>query len=85
MNDKLNQNDIAARSVAGGFTRASGGDGQRLQYAFGCGEFAKRGHDEEILYRNTKVTSEGKQILVNFIMPRQTASEMLKKQLPPSG
>ena len=50
-----------------------------------AGELAKRGHDEEALYRNTNVTSEGKQILVNFSMPRQTASEMLKKQLPPSG
>ena len=46
------------------------------------GQFARRGKDEEVLYRNTKVTSEGKQILVNFSMPRQTASEMLKKQSP---
>ncbi|MGH9972040.1 MAG: hypothetical protein ACREBG_30205, partial [Pyrinomonadaceae bacterium] len=49
------------------------------------GQLAKRGKDEEILYRNTKVTAEGKQILVNFSMPRQTASDMLKKQLPPAS
>jgi hypothetical protein len=49
------------------------------------GQFARRGKDEEVLYRNTKVTSEGKQILVNFTMPRQTASEMLKKQLTKSS
>jgi hypothetical protein len=49
------------------------------------GQIAKRGKDEEVLYRNTKVTAEGKQIVVNFSMPRETASEMLKKQLPPSG
>ncbi len=83
---KLDQNDIAAKveSQADSPERA-------VQMAKGyntlltVGEFAKRGHDEEILYRNTKVTSEGKQILVNFSMPRPTASEMLKKQLPPSG
>jgi hypothetical protein len=83
---KLDQSEIAARveSQADSPERA-------VQMAKGyntllaVGEFAKRGHDEEILYRNTKVTSEGKQILVNFSMPRPTASEMLKKQLPPSG
>jgi hypothetical protein len=83
---KLDQDEIAAKveSQADSPERA-------VQMAKGyntlltVGEFAKRGHDEEILYRNTKVTSEGKQILVNFSMPRPTASEMLKKQLPPSG
>ncbi len=83
---KLDQNDIAAKVE----TQADSPE-RAVQMAKGyntllaVGEFAKRGHDEEILYRNTKVTSEGKQILVNFSMPRQTASEMLKKQLPPSG
>ena len=83
---KLDQNDIAAKVE----TQADSPE-RAVQMAKGyntllaVGEFAKRGHDEEILYRNTKVTSEGKQILVNFSMPRPTASEMLKKQLPPSG
>jgi hypothetical protein len=49
------------------------------------GQFARRGKDEEVLYRNTKVTSEDKKILVNFSMPRETASEMLKKQLTKAG
>jgi hypothetical protein len=83
---RLDQNDIAARVE----TQADSPE-RAVQMAKGyntllaLGELAKRGHDEETLYRNTKVTSEGKQILVNFSMPRQTASEMLKKQLPPSG
>lgn len=83
---KLDQNDIAAKVE----TQADSPE-RAVQMAKGyntllaVGEFAKRGHDEEILYRNTKVTSDGKQILVNFSMPRPTASEMLKKQLPPSG
>ena len=83
---KLDQSDIAAKVE----TQADSPE-RAVQMAKGyntllaMGEFAKRGHDEEILYRNTKVTSEGAQILVNFSMPRQTASEMLKKQLRPSG
>ena len=83
---KLDQNEIAAKVE----TQADSPE-RAVQMAKGyntlltVGEFAKRGKDEEILYRNTKVTSEGKQILVNFSMPRQTASEILKKQLPPSG
>jgi len=41
--------------------------------------------EEATLYENTKVTSHDKQIIVNFSMPRQTAAEMLKKQLPPAS
>ncbi len=83
---KLDKSEIVAKVE----TQADSPD-RAVQMARGyntlltVGQFAKRGKDEEILYKNTKVTSEGKQILVNFSMPRQTASEMLKKQLPPSG
>ena len=45
------------------------------------GEIKKRGHDEEAIFRNTKVTSAGKQIIVHFNMPRQSAGELLKKQV----
>jgi hypothetical protein len=83
---KLDQNEIVAKveSQADSPERA-------IQMARGyngllaIGQFAKRGKDEELLYKNTKVTAEGKQIVVNFSMPRQTASEMLKKQLPPAS
>ena len=83
---KLDQNEIVARveSQADSPERA-------IQMAKGynglltIGQFAKRGKDEEVLYKNTKVTAEGKQIVVNFTMPRETASEMLKKQLPPAS
>ena len=83
---RLDQNEIAAKVE----TQADSPE-RAVQMAKGYnmlllgGAIAKRGHDEEVLYRNTNVTSEGKQILVNFSMPRQTASEMLKKQLPPAG
>lgn len=83
---KLDQNEISATVETQADTperaeeMAKGYNGLLL-----LGQFAKRGKDEEVLYRNTKVTADGKQILVNFSMPRQTASEMLKKQLPPSS
>ncbi len=83
---KLDQTDISAKVETEADTpqrateMASGYNGLLL-----VGQFARRGKDEEVLYRNTKVTSEDKKILVNFSMPRQTASEMLKKQLPKAG
>ena len=83
---KLDQNEIVAKveSQADSPERA-------IQMARGyngllaIGQFAKRGKDEEVLYKNTKVTAEDKKIVVNFSMPRETASEMLKKQLPPAS
>jgi hypothetical protein len=48
------------------------------------GAMVRQGKDEEILMKNTKVSSEGKQIIINFTMPRQEASQMLKKQLQPA-
>jgi hypothetical protein len=83
---KLDQTEISARveteadSPQRATEMASGYNGLLT-----LGQFARRGKDEEVLYRNTKVTSEGKQIQVNFSMPRQTASEMLKKQLTKSS
>lgn len=83
---KLDQDEISARvesqadspdraaQMADGYTRL-----------LGIGQLLKRGRDEELLYKSTKITSEGKQIVVSFSMPRQTAGEMLKKQLPKSG
>jgi hypothetical protein len=80
---KLDQDEIAAivesqtDSPARAAEMAKGYSG-----LLAIGQYLKRGRDEEQLYKATKVTAEGKQILVNFTMPRQTASEMLKKQLP---
>jgi hypothetical protein len=83
---KLDENEISARveTLADSPERASE-MAKGYNGLLTIGQFAKRGKDEEVLYRNTKVTADGKQIVVNFSMPRQTASEMLKKQLPPSS
>ena len=48
------------------------------------GQFLKSGKDEEVLYKNTKITSNGKQLIVNFKMPRADAGAMLSKQVPAS-
>ncbi len=83
MTIKLDQNEIAAKvesqadSPARAEEMAKGYSG-----LLAIGQLLKRGRDEELLYKSTKVTSENKRILVNFSMPRQVASEMLKRQIP---
>ena len=82
---KLDQSEITARveSSADSPERAA-----EMARGYGgllmVGQLVKRGKDEEMLYKSTKVTAEGKQIIVSFSMPRATAGEMLKRQLPAS-
>jgi outer membrane biosynthesis protein TonB len=40
--------------------------------------------DEAAYYKSTSVTSKGKDVIVNFSMPRATASALLSKQIAPS-
>ncbi len=82
---KLDQNEVNARveSQADSPERAAE-MAKGYSGLLTVGQLVKSGHDEEVLYRNTRVVSEGKQIVVSFSMPRDTASEMLKKQLPAS-
>lgn len=84
---RLDQNEISARveSQADSAERASE-MARGYNGLLTLGQFAKRGHDEEVLYKSTQVTAEGRLIIVSFSMPRQMAGEMLKKQLPhPAG
>jgi hypothetical protein len=48
---------------------------------FGAG--ARAGKDEEVLMKNTNATPDGKKVVLNFSMPRQSVVEMIKKQLEP--
>jgi len=48
---------------------------------FGAG--TRQGKDEEVLMRNTNATPDGKKVVVNFSMPRQSVVDMIKKQLEP--
>ena len=47
-----------------------------------AGKQARSGKDEGVIYENTRISAKGNSIVVNFTMPRQTAGDMLKKQLP---
>ena len=48
---------------------------------FGAG--SRSGKDEEVLMKNTSATPDGKKVVVNFSMPRQSVVDMIKKQLEP--
>ena len=48
-----------------------------------AGGFLRAGKDEAKLMKNTTAKAEGKKVLVNFSMPRQTVIDMLKKQVEP--
>jgi hypothetical protein len=48
---------------------------------FGAG--SRAGHDEEILMKNTSASPDGKRVVVNFSMPRQSVIEMLQKNIQP--
>ncbi len=82
---KLDPNEVVAKveSEVGSAARA-----QELQDAYSkllfFGQIARKGRDEEILYKNTKISTDGKQVIVNFKMPRADAGAMLSKQVPAS-
>ncbi len=45
------------------------------------GAKSRSGKDEEILMKNTNATQDGKKVVVNFSMPRQSVVDLIKKQL----
>ena len=45
------------------------------------GALARAGKDEEVLMKNTNATQDGKKVVVNFSMPRQSVVDMIKKQM----
>ena len=48
---------------------------------FGAG--SRAGKDEEVLMKNTNASPDGKKVVVNFSMPRQSVVELIKRQLEP--
>ena len=48
---------------------------------FGAG--SRAGKDEEVLMKNTNATPDGKKVVVNFSMPRQSVVDLIKRQLEP--
>jgi hypothetical protein len=47
------------------------------------GAITRSGKDEEVIMKNTSATPDGKKVVVNFSMPRQSVVDMIKKQLEP--
>jgi hypothetical protein len=80
--------DNAAISVSASTEAAS--DAEARQKATGynallyIGAAARKGRDEATIMSNTKVTASGKQITINFNLPRSAIGDMLKKQIPAS-
>lgn len=56
-----------------------------LNAALVLGAGARAGKDEAVLMRNTNVIPDGKRIVVNFSMPRQSVVDLIKKQLEPGA
>ena len=44
-------------------------------------DMARRGRDEEILYKNLRVSSRDRELILNFSMPRETFCALLSKYL----
>ncbi len=80
--------DAAAVSVSASTETAS--DAEARQKATGynmllfLGAAARSGRDEATIMKNTKVIASGKQITINFNLPRSAMGDMLKKQIPAS-
>ena len=82
---RLDQNEVVAKVESEVETPERA---KELSQGYGLllfgGTIARKGQDEEILYKSTTVSSDGKQVVVNFKMPRATAATMLKKYVPNS-
>lgn len=70
-------------------SEASSADSARLlakgfNLALVYGAKSRSGKDEELLMRNTSVSPDGKKIVVNFTMSRESVVELIKKQLASS-
>jgi len=82
---KLNKTDVAftatseAKSVARAAQLAKG-----YNALLAIGLAVKSGRDEEEVYKNAQVSSNGKQIVVKLVMSRAVAGQLLSKQLPSS-
>lgn len=49
------------------------------------GATSRAGKDEEVIMKNTNATQDGKKVVVNFSMPRQSVVDMIKKQMQPGA
>lgn len=45
------------------------------------GAFSKKGRDEEAIFKSVRITSEAKQVVLTFNMPRKAAADLLSKMI----
>lgn len=68
---------------------SSSGNAERLAKTLNTllvfGARSRDGKDEAELMKNTSAAPDGKRVVVNFSMPRQTVLDMIKKQMATSG
>ena len=81
---KQGQNDMLAIVES---ETSSPGSAEKLAKTFNgllsAGAWARSGKDEAELMKNSVAMADGKKVVVNFSMPRQSVVEMLQKQLKP--
>jgi len=54
-----------------------------LNGALVLGAGARAGKDEAVIMRNTNATPDGKKVMVNFSMPRQSVVDLIKRSIEP--
>ena len=81
---KQGENEVLA-SVASETTSAARAEAlaKALNTLLVLGADSRSGKDEEVLMKSTSATPDGKKVVVNFSMPRQSVVDMIKKQLEP--
>lgn len=81
---KLDENNVEINMVTEADTPERANQMARgFNFLLAAGVKAKSGQDEEAYYKATKVSADGKQIIVNFSMPRAQVAEKLTKYAMP--
>jgi hypothetical protein len=83
MTVKANETNISA-SVASETKNAARASEMATAFNVMVWAASKTEKDEAVYFKSTSVTSKGKEVIVNFSMPRATASSLITKQLPAS-
>lgn len=80
MKVKLDDKDVSVRVLT---EMASESEAESLSNGYNgllyIGAMSKKGRDEEAIFKSVKITSEAKQIVLTFNMPRKAAGDLLSK------
>jgi hypothetical protein len=80
MKVKLDDKEVAVRVLT---EMASEGEAATMSNGYNgllvIGALSKKGRDEEVIFKSVRITSEAKQIVLTFNMPRTAAGDLLSK------